>query len=115
MEKLRCHLVSLPHTQLTKEYLPCAYTMKVYKMAEMLVSLGHEVYLYGSEENTAPCTEFITCIKKEDQKPNNWKKEFFAIEWNPKVSYWHIMNTNAINAISQRLEKKDLICLIGGN
>ena len=108
------HVVSLPHTQLTVEYLPCAYTMKVRNFSKMMMSLGHEVFLYGSEDCDTPCTEHITCIKKEYQRPNNWKKEFFAIEWNPNVSYWKTMNTNAINEIGKRIEKKDFICLIGG-
>ena len=37
----------------------CAFTQKIVKLSKMLLSLGHEVYLYGSEGSDAPCTEFI--------------------------------------------------------
>lgn len=111
----RFHVVSLPHTQTTKEYLPCAYTQKVINFCKMMMGLGHEVFLYGSEDNDAPCTEFITCIKKADQVRNNWRKEFFAIQWRPDVSYWATMNSKAILEIGSRIQKKDFICLIGGN
>ena len=112
---MRFHVINLPHTQTTKEFLPCAYTQKVVNFCRMMKSLGHIVYLYGSEQNEAPCDEFITCITKDEQKSNNWKKEFFAIEWNPNVSYWKIMNDNTIIEIGRRIERTDFICIIGGN
>ncbi len=80
---MRFHVVNLPHTQTTKEFLPCAYTQKVRNFCRMMMSLGHEVFLYGSEENDAPCTEFITCIRKDEQRPNDWRKDFFSVELGP--------------------------------
>jgi glycosyltransferase involved in cell wall biosynthesis len=115
MEKLRFHVVNLPHTSTTKEYVSCAYTQKVIKFCQMMMSLGHEVYLYGSEYNDAPCTEFITCIKKSFQPSGNHKKDLVNIQWNAQAPYWDIMNCNAINEIGARIQKKDFICLIGGH
>ena len=112
---MRFHVVNLPHTQTTKEYLPCAYTQKVVNFCRMMKSLDHEVFLYASEENDAPCDEFITCITKKQQNPNDWKREFFAIEWNSEISYWKIMNLTAIQEIQKRIQSQDFICLIGGN
>ena len=118
MERFRFHIVSLPHTQTTKEYLPCAYTQKVIKFAKMMKSLGHEVFIYGSEDTDAPCDELVTCITKEEQKQyfghNDWRKEFFDIEWDSTKPYWQIMNSRAIIEITKRVQKKDFICLIGG-
>jgi glycosyltransferase involved in cell wall biosynthesis len=37
----------------------CAFTQKIVKMSKMLLSLGHEVILYGAEGSDAPCTEFV--------------------------------------------------------
>jgi glycosyltransferase involved in cell wall biosynthesis len=39
--------------------MACAFTQKNYKLARMLLSLGHEVYYYGSEGSDVPCTKFI--------------------------------------------------------
>lgn len=116
---MRFHVVSLPHTQTTKEYLPCAYTQKVVNFCRMMRSLGHEIFLYASEDNDAPCTELITCVSKEVQREtleaNDWKKEFFKISWDANLPYWKIMNANAIAGIKARIQERDFICLIGGS
>lgn len=118
MQKLRFHVVSLPHTQTTKKYNACAYTEKVRKFCTMMKDLDHTVYLYSSEDNEALCDEHIACITKKEQEEmlgqNDFHKEFFNVEWDPKLPYWQVMNTNAIKAIKQRAEKRDFICLIGG-
>ena len=118
-EKMTFHVVSLPHTQTTKEYLPCAYTQKVINFCRMMKSLGHKVYLYASEDNDAPCDELVTCITKEQQrsmlKANDWKKDFFAIDWDSKLPYWATMNNTAILKMREKLKPRDFICLIGGN
>jgi glycosyltransferase involved in cell wall biosynthesis len=44
----------------------CAFTQKIVKMSKMLLSLGHEVFLYGSEGSDAPCTKFIQTHTLED-------------------------------------------------
>lgn len=115
---MRFHIVSLPHTQSTKEYLSCAYTQKVLNFCRMMKSLDHEVFLYASEDNDAPCDELIPCITKEEQKLNikqaDWKKDFFSIEWDENISYWRIMNGRAITEIGKRIQKKDFICVIAG-
>ena len=116
---MRFHVISLPHTQTTKEYLPCAYTQKVLNFCRMMNSLGHEIFLYSGYENEAPCTEHIEIISKQKHEEffskNNWKKEFFAIEWDSKKPYWVEANNNAITEIKKRVKQKDFICLIGGN
>ena len=65
---MRFHVISLPHTQTTKDYVNCAYTEKVRRFCIMMKSLGHTVYLYASEDNEAPVDELITCITKEQQQ-----------------------------------------------
>lgn len=115
MTPMRFHVVSLPHTQTTLEYLPCAYTMKVRNFARMMLSLGHEVYLYSSEDNDAPCTDHITCIKKAEQNPGNWKSDFFNLTWNADAEPFKTMNENAIREIAARIKPRDFICLIAGH
>jgi len=85
----------------------------------MMMSLGHEVYHYGGQDSTVECTEHITVITKEQQVKwwgsNDWRKEFFAIEWDSNIDYWRESNSNSIREIKKRIQPKDFICLIGGN
>jgi glycosyltransferase involved in cell wall biosynthesis len=55
----RFHLLGLVHLPCSKEYMSCAFTQKNYKLSQMLLSLGHEVFYYGAEGSTVPCTKFI--------------------------------------------------------
>jgi len=57
--KFRFHLLGLVHLPTSEKYMACAFTQKNVKLAKMLLSLGHEVFLYGSEGSDAPCTKFI--------------------------------------------------------
>lgn len=116
--KFRFHVVALPHTQTTKEYTACAYTMKVMKFCRMMKSLGHEVYLYASEENEAPCDELITIVTKREQTKwfgeYDFKQQLFNIEWNETLPHWTIPNKRAIKEIRSRAQERDFVCLIGG-
>lgn len=58
-EQFRFHILGLVHLPVSRTYMGCAFTQKVYKLCQMLMSLGHEVYLYGCEGSDAPCTEFV--------------------------------------------------------
>lgn len=108
----------MPHTQTTRDYSVCAYTIKVVNFCRMMKSLGHEVFLYASEDNDAPCDELITCITKDQQKEmipsNDWKKDFFNFVYDSSINYWQTMNANIIKNLARRLQPKDFICLIGG-
>lgn len=117
-QKFRFHVVSLPHTQTTAEYTHCAYTQKVRKFCNMMSDLGHEVYLYASEENEARVTELVTVITKQKQRElfgeNDHTKNFFNVRWDMYDPAWVHMNTNAVRAIAERIRPHDFICIIGG-
>jgi glycosyltransferase involved in cell wall biosynthesis len=55
----RFHIPGYVHLPCSEEYMACAFTQKILKLSKMLLSLGHEVYVYGSEGSDVPCTEFI--------------------------------------------------------
>lgn len=58
---MRFHLLGLVHLPCSRTYMSCAFTQKNYKLAKMLMSLGHEVFYYGAEGSDLPCTEkFVT-------------------------------------------------------
>jgi glycosyltransferase involved in cell wall biosynthesis len=84
----------------------------------MMKSLGHEVYLYASEENEAPCDELITIVSKEEQREwfgeYDFKQQFFNIEWDPNLPHWVIPNSRAAEEIKKRAKPRDFVCIIGG-
>jgi len=68
---MRFHVISLPHTNTTKDFVWCAYTEKVRRFCNMMKSLGHTVYLYAGTQNEAEVDEFISCISEEDRLAYN--------------------------------------------
>lgn len=106
---MRFHVIGLPHTQTTSEYLTCAYTQKVIKFCNMMFDLGHEVYLYAGIENEARCTEFIPVIDTKIPASDYLKQKF-----EPDDIKWRAMNEAAIFSIGKRIEDKDFICAIAG-
>lgn len=116
---MRLHVLSLPHTQVTKEFNLCAYTDKVRKFCNMMTDRGHEVFLYAPGEKTdARCTEHISTLSTEEQQGYfgsvDWKKDFFPIVWDANLDYWKISNARTITEITKRKEQKDIICVIAG-
>lgn len=114
---MRFHVISLPHTQTTEDYVHCAYTTKVVRFCDMMHDLGHEVFLYSSDQNTARCSEHINVISQEFQSQffdDRHLKTFFPIEWKSDLPYWSHMNQNAIIEIGKRILPQDIICIIGG-
>lgn len=116
---MKLFVVGLPHTEVTKEYSVCAFTIKVLNFCKMMTSLGHEVVLLaGGDQADTDCSEFISCISKSEQQIfwgfNDWKKDFFAVEFSPELPYWKLFNERAIAEIGKRIQPKDFICIIGG-
>jgi glycosyltransferase involved in cell wall biosynthesis len=114
MQKLRFHILALPHTQVTEEYYSCAYTAKTHGFVRMMTSIGHEVYLYAGEETTSNPTELITCISEEQRAEAVGNNHFTSTSFDNTLPHWQIFNGNAIKEISKRIQPKDFICIIGG-
>lgn len=104
MPKPALHVISLPHTSTTWEYSWCAYSQKALKLAIMMEKLGYKVYLYASTEsdfpNTVPC---VFAPKTAAVTYPNWTTDYF-----------NQMNVKAIDAIDERIEDHDIICLTTG-
>ena len=116
--KMRFHVVGLPHTAATKEYAVCAFTQNVINFCKMMKSLGHEVYHYGGEGSKVDCDEQIDIITAEEREKfwgaNNWRQDFFKVDFDLKKPYWKIANERAIAEIGKRIQPRDFICVIGG-
>lgn len=111
---MRFHVVALPHTHTTSEYLACAFTAKVISFCRMMMSRGHEVFLYGGEQNTAPCDEHIVCVSESDRAKHLNGNHFITASFDPTMELWRKANAAAVTEISKRALPKDFICLIGG-
>jgi glycosyltransferase involved in cell wall biosynthesis len=115
-EKLRFHLLGLAHTKTTKDFVMCAYTQKVYKLARMLTDLGHEVIHYGAEGSDIPC-EHVTVITddvwKEAYGSYDWRKEFFKHD--PNDLAYTTFNANATREINARKKPGDFLLISFGN
>lgn len=60
MKQYTFHLLGLTHLPTARKYTSCAFTQKNIKLAKMLTSLGHIVYLYGARSTEeAPLEEYI--------------------------------------------------------
>ncbi len=115
---MRFHVLSLPHTNTTKDYTLCAYTEKVRKYCSMMKSLGHTVYLYAGEDNDADCDELITVASKADQHKwfgdHDYRSKFFNLTWGLEDEHWKVTNGRAIVEIGKRKQPQDFICVIAG-
>lgn len=117
MQKLRFHVVALPHTQTHPRHAPCAYTMKVFHFVQMMKSLGHVVYHYGAEGSEVECDEHVTIISQAEQEKyfGLWDKDkLYNLGWTGKEPYWPLTNGRAAAAINQRKQKGDIVCVICG-
>lgn len=123
----RFHLLGLVHLPCSKTYMSCAFTQKNYKLARMLLSLGHEVYYYGCEGSTVPCTEFIQTHTLADLRNDygdgdnrfeigydwmntNYRHDFCSERKPSTLKYY----ANAIAAINARKKPDDFVlCSMG--
>lgn len=112
---MRFHVVSLPHTQTTKDFVICAFTEKVRKFCDMMKERGHEVFLYAGEQNEAACDELITCITEEERLAFLDGEHYVNANFNYNLPTWVNFNAKAAEEIRKRAQPQDFVCLIGGS
>ncbi|MHA2279958.1 MAG: glycosyltransferase [Promethearchaeota archaeon] len=100
---MRFHVPGLPHTVTNSKFIHCAFTQKVFKLCQMLKTLGHEVYHYGCEGSNPVCTEHVDVIEDE------FRKKYYPDEWHNKQWDYNIQDKchklfykNTIKAIKDR-------------
>jgi glycosyltransferase involved in cell wall biosynthesis len=110
------HVVGLPHTETTAQWLTCAYTQKVVKFCRMMCE-RHVVLLYAGEANEAPCAEHIPVVDREWQRQHYGEfdlQKLARISWEPAHETWRDMNTRVILELAKRVQPRDIICLSAG-
>jgi glycosyltransferase involved in cell wall biosynthesis len=116
--QFKFHCVGLAHTSTTKAYSNCAFTENVRKFCIMLKQLGHHVTLYASEDNEAPCDEFVTCITKLEQKRTcgvTGPETVLNAKYDGNLSHWQLFNQRVIEEMRKRVQQKDFLALIVGD
>jgi len=61
--KIRLHILGLPHTITSNKYSHCAFTGKVLRFCEMMVAVGYEVFHYGIETSETKASTNIDVLK----------------------------------------------------
>lgn len=127
MKKYRFHYPGLVHVPVTERYMGCAFTQKIVKLTKMLLSLGHEVYIYGCEGSDVPCTEFIQThtladVRREwgegdnrfelgyDWKHTQFKHDFNEVRTPTTLKFYG----NCISEINKRKQPDDFLLLAQG-
>ena len=110
--KLRFHILGIPHTSTSKEYVGCAFTQKVFKFAKMMTEKGHTVIHYGHEDSDLQCSEHVTVITNKDWKKSygdhDGKTKLFGASDSDNYVY-DTFHKNAIEEIGKRKQKNDFL------
>jgi hypothetical protein len=59
-------VLGVPHTQTTRGFCSCPFTMKAWHQCQMLHTRGHEVIHIGVEGSDPPCSENVAAISREE-------------------------------------------------
>jgi glycosyltransferase involved in cell wall biosynthesis len=117
---MRVHVISLPHTLLTRDYDWCAYTAKTRRLVSMLHTAGIEALVYGPDIHTdlGPCADYVSIVTEADRlewfgQPQ-WIHGSMFDRWSPEDPVWTIPNHRAATAIRERWEPGDILGLIAG-
>jgi glycosyltransferase involved in cell wall biosynthesis len=108
---MRFHVLGLPHTVTSKQFLACAYTQKIVKFGKMMTDRGHHVIHYGHEESDLQCTEHVTVLSSKDWKKtygdHDWRRHFFKYSMTDDA--YKLFYVNAIREVGLRKQKNDFI------
>lgn len=123
-------MLGLAHLPVSERFMGCAFTQKIVKLSKMLLSLGHDVILYGSEGSDAPCTEFVETHTLADIR-NAWGEgdnragtDGLGYRWRD-LGFRHDFNTEktattkkyyqaCIDGVTQRAEPDHFLLLMQG-
>lgn len=115
----RMHVVSLPHTLLTKDYDYCAYTAKTRRFIDMLDMAGIDALVYGPDVHDTPgASEYFDVVTEADRQAwfgaPEWDRNTVFDRWDTADVCWTTMNSRAAKLIRENWQPGDILGLIGG-
>lgn len=112
---MRVHLLACPNTQTTAAFALDGFCTRTRLFSALLKRLGHEVYLYGSEDNDADCDHFITCITKAEQQAILGETPYQYAPFDGSHLLWLTFNARAGAHIRVVKQPHDVIATIAGS
>lgn len=118
----RIHIVSLPHTLLTRDYDWCAYTAKVRRFVGMLHDAGHEAIVYGpdvyDEALDKQASAYHVVVTEADRMEwfgqPEWPRNHVFDRWETDDPCWKISSLRAAAIIRENWQHGDVVGIIGG-
>lgn len=115
---MRFHILGLPHTISTREYVACAFTQKIVRLCAMLHSRGHEVIHYGHEASQVDCSEHVTVVHEREITKCYGNRDWRVIgppnTFNNGDLAHLAFNERAADEITKRKQPNDfLLCMWG--
>jgi len=107
------HLIALPHTRVSEEFVGCAYTSKALKFCRMMRD-RHDVVLYAPEGSTRETFETVDVIDDAHRIDTFGADDPGRLPAWPTHEQAEEFNVAAAIALSQRWEPGDLVLLTGG-
>ncbi len=107
---MRFHVLGVPHTVTSPEYVACAYTQKALKFCKMMTDRGHEVIHYGHEDSKVSGTHVTVTTNEDLQKAYgsyDWRKQFFTYDVNDHA--YQTFYKNTIAEIAKRKQPLDFV------
>lgn len=107
---MRFHVLGIPHTVTSPEYVACAYTQKALKFCKMMTDRGHEVIHYGHEDSKVSGTHVTVTTNEDLQKAYgsyDWRKQFFTYDVNDHA--YQTFYKNTIAEIAKRKQPLDFV------
>lgn len=111
----RFHMPGIPHTVSNDDYLSCAFTQKVRKLARMMTDAGHEVYHYGCEGSDVLCTESVDVVTEAERSatyPMRTRDRQFAFDTSD--DFHRVYAERAALEIARRAGERDFLCCAWG-
>lgn len=118
----RIHVVSLPHTLLTRDYDWCAYTAKVRRFVGMVHDAGHEALVYGpdvyDETLKLQASAYHVIVTEADRMEwfgaPEWPRDRVFDRWETDDVCWKTTSLRAAEIIRNTWQPGDIVGIIGG-
>jgi len=118
--RMKIIMLGVPHTQTTRDFSTCPFTIKAWNQCRMLHRLGHEVIHLGVEGSDPECSENVAVVSRDEwarfyshpgAKLYNSKTDG---EYRPYHERWARAVREAIQARTSRPWEAIVACTWGG-